>query len=197
MAYSAVQNSSAVTLEDCTCPICMSILIQPVTMPCTHELCMPCFRKTVEEANLCCPMCRLRIATWARLSTKQKTLVNEIRWKQIQTLFPEKVRRRQEGKDDDDGDLNDEDEPIHHPIVNIAEPGEIRKEYEEQLERLEKQREEERSKEEAESADLIKKLQREEEERARELERQAEEQRIKDEEIARKLAESAEVSVYL
>ncbi|KAK6195145.1 hypothetical protein SNE40_000629 [Patella caerulea] len=190
MACSIASTSSSSTLEDCICPICMYILIHPVTMPCQHELCMPCFKQNVEESSLLCPMCRTRIGTWARLSTKQNKLVNEKRWQEIQKLFPEKVQRRLQGIESEE----DEDEVLetfHHPIVNIAQPGEIRKEYEEQLQKLQKQREVEQSKEEAESAALIEKLQEEEEERQRELERQAEEQRLKDEELARQLSQAA------
>ncbi|XP_050389178.1 NKAP family protein [Patella vulgata] len=190
MACSIASTSSSATLEDCICPICMNILIHPVTMPCQHELCMPCFKQNVEESSLLCPMCRTRIGTWARLSTKQNKLVNEKRWQEIQKLFPEKVKRRLEGVESEE-DEDDVLETFHHPIVHIAEPGEIRKEYEEQLQKLQKQREVEQSKEEAESAALIRKLQLEEEERQRELERQAEEQRLKDEELARQLSQAA------
>lgn len=95
-------ETSRVSLEDCTCPVCMCILIEPVTMPCHHELCRPCFKQNVEEASLLCPMCRTRIGTWARHASKTKTLVNQQRWQQIQELFPKRVRLRLEGKDEED-----------------------------------------------------------------------------------------------
>ena len=89
------------SLEDCTCSICMSIMIYPVTMPCQHELCKPCFKHNVEESSLFCPLCRLRISTWTRHASRTNTLVNESRWKQIRKLFPERVQRRLDGKDED------------------------------------------------------------------------------------------------
>jgi hypothetical protein len=68
---------------------------------------MPCFKQTLEEASMTCPLCRVRIATWARRAAKSKSLVNEKRWEQIQKLFPERVQRRLNGQDEDT------DEEIH------------------------------------------------------------------------------------
>jgi hypothetical protein len=68
---------------------------------------MPCFEQTLEEASMTCPLCRVRIATWARRAAKSKSLVNEKRWAQIQKLFPERVQRRLNGQDEDT------DEEIH------------------------------------------------------------------------------------
>ncbi|KAJ8310795.1 hypothetical protein KUTeg_012660 [Tegillarca granosa] len=145
------------SIEDCMCPICMCIFVEPVTMPCTHTLCMPCFKKNVEEASLTCPMCRTRISVWARRASKNRKLINEKLWIDIQSLFPDKVKKRIDG-DDEEGV-----EVFMHPIINIAQPGEIRKEYEEQLQRLAEQREKEQQKEFEASEALIRKLQEEEE----------------------------------
>lgn len=46
-------------------------------------------------------MCRTRISSWVRKQSKINKLVNEKRWKEIKTLFPEKVRLRQEGFEED------------------------------------------------------------------------------------------------
>ena len=74
-------------------------------MPCEHELCLACFRQNVEEANFCCPMCRIRISTWARRAARNKTLVNEKRWKFIQEKFPEQVKNRLDGKEEEDEEM--------------------------------------------------------------------------------------------
>lgn len=103
-AASTSARSSKDSLDDCMCSICMSILIQPVTLPCGHELCMPCFKQTIEEASLTCPLCRIRISSWVRKATKTNSLVNQKRWEQIQKLFPIKVKKRLNGQDDDTDD---------------------------------------------------------------------------------------------
>lgn len=46
--------------SDVLCPICLSIFIEPVTMPCKHTLCMPCFQNNVAQSALACPLCRKR-----------------------------------------------------------------------------------------------------------------------------------------
>lgn len=95
-------NDISISLSDFTCPICLQILIEPVIMPCEHELCGPCFKKNVEEANFLCPLCRMRISSWARRNSRNGTLVNSKRWEQIQKLFPENCRKRLLGEDDED-----------------------------------------------------------------------------------------------
>lgn len=93
-------------LEDNICPICLYIFVQPVTMPCKHELCLDCFQQNVEEANFCCPMCRTRISTWARRAARNKELVNEKRWSAIKKAFPVQVRARLEGQEEEDAEMN-------------------------------------------------------------------------------------------
>lgn len=90
------------SFTDYMCPICLQILIEPVVMPCEHELCRPCFKKNVEEANFVCPLCRMRISSWARRNTRKGTLVDLKRWEQIQRLFPEKCQKRLRGEDEED-----------------------------------------------------------------------------------------------
>ena len=101
-------------LEDHTCPICMYLLIEPVTLPCEHELCLSCFQQNVQE-SLCCPMCRCRISSWVRRQARLNNLVNQERWKQIKTLFPEKVRQRLEGYEED-SNYDEEEEGNIFPL---------------------------------------------------------------------------------
>lgn len=90
---------------DCLCPICLEIFLEPVTLPCTHTFCKPCFLETVDKANICCPLCRKRVSTWARLNGRNKTLVNAELWRRIQDTFPTQCQRRLNGVDDDE-DMN-------------------------------------------------------------------------------------------
>ena len=92
------------SVADFLCPVCLQLLIEPVVMPCNHELCRDCFRQNVEEANLVCPLCRKRISSWARKSARDGTLVDQKRWQLIQKLFPERCKKRLQGEDDDDTD---------------------------------------------------------------------------------------------
>ncbi|XP_064615082.1 uncharacterized protein LOC135479218 isoform X2 [Liolophura sinensis] len=174
-------NMSKVALEDCICPVCMCILIEPVTMPCQHELCMPCFKQNVEEASLTCPMCRTRISVWARQAARNHNLINKTRWKQIQDLFPKKVQRRLEGKDDDSSE-----EVFCAPKPQIAEPGEIRKEYEEQLRKMREQR----RKEQEASERLIRELQEEEERKQQERKESLKTLESHDHELAQELSQA-------
>ena len=86
------------SLSDYKCTICLELLIEPVVMPCKHEVCRPCFRHNVEEGNFLCPICRKRIASWARKCNREGTLVNRKRWNLIQRLFPEKCLKRLKGE---------------------------------------------------------------------------------------------------
>ncbi|XP_053403361.1 E3 ubiquitin-protein ligase rnf168-like [Mercenaria mercenaria] len=167
-------------LEDNICPICLYIFIQPVTMPCEHELCLSCFKQNVEEANFCCPMCRTRISTWARRAARTKKLVNNERWEEIQKNFPEQIRKRQEGEEEEDPEMN-----ALNISIKLAEPGEIRNEYEQQLKKLQEQRAEERRREQEASERLIQEIQEEEKKRQEELKTLQE----RDEELAKQLSQ--------
>lgn len=49
-------------VEDVTCPICLEILVAPVTLRCGHTFCAHC-AQTLSKAfgrNALCPVCRQR-----------------------------------------------------------------------------------------------------------------------------------------
>ncbi|XP_062873182.1 E3 ubiquitin-protein ligase rnf168 [Trichomycterus rosablanca] len=166
---------------DYLCPICLEIFLEPVTLPCSHTFCKPCFLETVDKANICCPLCRKRVSTWARLNGRNKTLVNVELWKRIQEAFPTHCERRLNGIDDDE-----EVNPLL-PMPKVCQPGELRQEYEDQINKFV---EEKRALEEAErraSEEYIQRLLAEEEERVAEERKRQEERQLKDDEILARL----------
>lgn len=50
------ENIQNLSITDCSCPICLEILIEPVVLPCKHELCLPCFKDMMDQTNFLCPM---------------------------------------------------------------------------------------------------------------------------------------------
>ncbi|XP_006813205.1 uncharacterized protein LOC102803140 [Saccoglossus kowalevskii] len=184
LSSTTVVNMTDLQLSECLCPICMSILIEPVTMPCSHELCMPCFRENVEQANFTCPMCRVRISSWARKKTREKKLINQKRWESILSAFPEKCRRRIEGLEDES-----QDEEISSPSKpHLCEPGEVRREYEKEMKKLQELKKKEAAMEIRASEELIRQLQEEEKRQIEERKRSLQLQRLRDEELAKKLS---------
>ncbi|XP_071798024.1 uncharacterized protein [Asterias amurensis] len=178
-------NFSDLRLSDCKCPICMSILIEPVRMPCNHELCMPCFRQNVEEANFTCPMCRLRISNWARRCARENKLVDERRWRQIREAFPAQCQRRLAGEDEEE----EEEEVLDIiPGKRICEPGAIKQEYKEAVEKLKCERQQMAEIEIQKSEEYIAWLQREEVRLYEEQQNKLAQQQQLDEELARKMS---------
>ena len=108
----AVNNTS---ISEYKCLICMQLLIEPVVLPCKHEMCRPCFRTNVEQANFVCPLCRRRISSWARKGIREGTLVDQNRWNLIQKLFPKKCLKRLQGDDDES-----EDECMYIGLINCV-----------------------------------------------------------------------------
>ncbi|KAM6970122.1 E3 ubiquitin-protein ligase rnf168-like [Aplochiton taeniatus] len=160
---------------DCLCPVCLEIFIEPVTLPCEHTFCKPCFLETVDKANLCCPLCRKRVSTWARHNGRKKTLVNDELWRQVQASFPLQCQRRLSG-------VEEEEDCTSIPTPKVCEPGELRREYEDQITKL---AEEKRALEEAErraSEEYIQRLLAEEEDRLAEERRRQEEKQLEDDE---------------
>lgn len=71
-------------------------LLSCVCLRCVFQT---CFLESVDKATLCCPMCRKRVSTWARLNSRRKTLVDQRLWTEIQAQFPLLCQRRLSGQD--------------------------------------------------------------------------------------------------
>lgn len=143
--------------SDFMCPICLSILIEPVTMPCKHCLCKPCFDQNVEVTSLNCPFCKTRIGTWCRKSKKDNKIIDHKLWKIIQEDFPDEVRKRLEGLDDS---INEAEESFPClPIHNFCEEGEIKADFEKEMEKLQEDERKKREEEIKKSEEYIKQLQ--------------------------------------
>ncbi|KAI8430018.1 hypothetical protein MSG28_000464 [Choristoneura fumiferana] len=143
-----------IQLSDIICSICQSILLEPVTLPCHHNFCHCCFKGSIENNALCCPLCRLRIGSWLRTATKQEKIINIKLWDFIKSKFPREVNAKSLGED---VVLSQE-----QSRVLLSEPGEIRAEYEAELKRLQEERLQLEQKQLHESTVLIKKIQEEE-----------------------------------
>lgn len=148
-------NYNNLKLNDVLCPICRSILIEPVSLPCNHGFCSSCFENTIANTNLVCPLCRIRIGSWLRTSTKDNKLVNAVLWNAIQKEFPKQVKNKLAG-------IEEYPEEVPQPrTITVA--GEIRREYEAEKKKNELELQKEREAEEKASETLIKKLHDEEE----------------------------------
>ncbi|XP_063547363.1 uncharacterized protein LOC134754848 [Cydia strobilella] len=145
-----------IQLRDVICSICQSILLEPVTLPCFHNFCQSCFKSSIENNALCCPLCRLRIGSWLRTTTKQNKIINIKLWDVIKTKFANEVNIKLQGED-----LNLSQE---RSTVCLSAPGEIRAEYEAELKRLQAERLQQEQKQLEETTILIKKIQEEEDE---------------------------------
>ncbi|XP_024133735.1 E3 ubiquitin-protein ligase rnf168 [Oryzias melastigma] len=166
--------------EDCRCPVCLEILVEPVTLPCAHTFCKSCFLESVDKATLCCPLCRKRVSTWARQHSKNQTLVDQVLWTRIQTAFPLQCQRRLSGQDADDEDRL---APLWVPRVSL--PGELRQEYEDQVTKLMEERRQQDEEEQHASEEYIQRLLAEEEELLQQERRRKQE----DEQLAQLLSQ--------
>uniref|UniRef100_A0A8C4NDE2 RING-type E3 ubiquitin transferase n=1 Tax=Eptatretus burgeri TaxID=7764 RepID=A0A8C4NDE2_EPTBU len=121
-------------LDECVCSICLDIYVEPVTMPCQHTLCMPCFQENCAKVNLRCPMCRRRVSTWMRKAVRNAGLVNRSLWDRVRRSYPQLCQRRLNGQDS----IMDED--YYHSPPRLCEPGEMRQEFENMLRKYEEER---------------------------------------------------------
>lgn len=151
------RSTADVHLRDLMCPVCRGILIEPVTLPCTHNLCLRCLKGTFEHNSLSCPLCRVRVGSWLRNATKSETLVNHGLWELIRAKFPKEVENKHNGQE---GDLSLDADYAAKRILSAA--GEIHREYEAQLQMAEEEMRRQRQAEQIASEALIQKLQAEE-----------------------------------
>ncbi|NXG17118.1 RN168 ligase, partial [Grallaria varia] len=181
------KSKAPISLSDCLCQICMEILVEPVTLPCSHTLCNSCFQLTVEKASLCCPFCRRRVSSWARYNARRNTLINWELWEKIQKNYPEECERRINGQD------LEEEICVPKPQHQLSKPGELRQEYEAEISKVEAERRAHEQEENKASEEYIQRLLAEEEEEHRLAEqrrREMEKQLKQDEELAWQLSNS-------
>nr|XP_020745297.1 E3 ubiquitin-protein ligase RNF168 isoform X2 [Odocoileus virginianus texanus] len=182
----AVPKDAIPSLLECQCQICVEILFEPVTLPCNHTLCKPCFESTVEKANLCCPFCRRRVSSWARYRNRTNSLVNMELWEIIQKHYPKECKLRAAGQESEE--IVDD----YQPVRLLSKPGELRREYEEEISKVEAERRACEEEENKASEEYIQRLLAEEEaeekRQAEERHREMEEQLKSDAELARRLS---------
>ncbi|KAK2846442.1 hypothetical protein Q5P01_009441 [Channa striata] len=166
------------SVDDCRCPVCLEIFIEPVTLPCSHTFCKACFLESVDKATLCCPMCRKRVSTWARQHSRNNTLVNQNLWRRIQLCFPLQCQCRLSGQEAED------DTGVSVCSPRLSKPGELRKEYEDQITKLTEEKQALEEEQRAASEEYIQQLLAEDEEVLQEEKRRKED----DEKMARLLS---------
>jgi hypothetical protein len=138
------------------CPICLEILFEPITMPCNHRMCKPCFAKNLELTNLHCPFCKKRIATWCRRAKNVDSLIDQKLWTRIQDDFANEIGKRMKGN----GSTLFNEGGFSHDFS--YEDGAIGKEFEEQIKQLRVEEELRRDRELVQSQKLINAIQLEE-----------------------------------
>ncbi|XP_011338805.1 E3 ubiquitin-protein ligase RNF169 isoform X2 [Ooceraea biroi] len=154
---SVSRTNADVNLRDLMCPVCRGILIEPVTLPCTHNLCLRCLKGTFEHNSLSCPLCRVRVGSWLRNATKTETLVNHGLWQLIRAKFPKEVENKHNGEE---RDVSLDADYAANRILSAA--GEIHREYEMQLQMAEEEMRRRRQVEQMASEALIQKIRAEE-----------------------------------
>ncbi|EPQ08713.1 E3 ubiquitin-protein ligase RNF168 [Myotis brandtii] len=87
-----------------------------------------------EKGNLCCPFCRCRVSSWTRYHTRRNSLINKELWEIIQKHYPKECKLRASGQELED--TVDDYQPVHL----LSKPGELRREYEEEISKVEAER---------------------------------------------------------
>ncbi|XP_021399704.2 E3 ubiquitin-protein ligase RNF169 [Lonchura striata] len=131
----AEEEQDAVVLSVAECPVCRQALVEAVTPPCRHSLCLACFQRCLQGPGLCCPLCRSRLSTRARRQQAELAATTAA------------------GAAGGERRLPDQDFIFRAPI-KLSKAGELREEYESQLRKLR----EEKLQEEKTSEDLVHKF---------------------------------------
>ncbi|CAL4122912.1 unnamed protein product, partial [Meganyctiphanes norvegica] len=139
---------------------CLTLIVEELSMSLTRPLYTP--QDDDEDDDNGGMLRRHPISIWVRHATKAGNLIDVRLWQHIQEKFREKVEARLQGTEESD------DDEIIVPHICVSGPGEIRAEFEAQLERERKEAEERKRQEEEASAKLIKMLQEEENRKLRE-----------------------------
>lgn len=77
--------------NDFECGLCLSLLCEPVTIPCGHSFCQTCLTSALEQSKKQCPTCRAVCNVDPENMQISLTIANV-----AQKLFPEEYRKRKE-----------------------------------------------------------------------------------------------------
>lgn len=90
----ASQKLASQLQEDVTCPICMEILQDPVTIDCGHNFCLHCITQVGEiSKNMKCPLCKCSVD---KNNFRPNKLLASLAEK-IQTMNPADIQQEKEG----------------------------------------------------------------------------------------------------
>ena len=128
-------------LDAVGCEICLEILYEPITMPCAHRLCKPCFNTNFDMTSMHCPFCKKRLSTWRRKAKNVDELIDQKLWKRIQTDFPTEIEKRLAG----DGTTLFREDGFTHDF--IFENGVLGKELQDQAQKFQAEESRRRSRE--------------------------------------------------
>jgi len=78
----------SLTLDDVLCPICLHILIRPLSLHCGHSFCALCVRPVLARRQPRCPLCR------SDAGVDQNVSVNRLLAKLIGNLYPREISVR-------------------------------------------------------------------------------------------------------
>lgn len=177
------------SFDDVMCPICLDIVIEPVTMSCNHELCKECYMEHFKTCDFFCPICKKRLSTWARKAIATGTLVNEKKWLLVQKKYPDLVKNRRNGNTNL---VFLQCKRQNNIGTKISKPGEVNAEYTAMREQWLLQESAQKRIDEEASLKLIEKIQ---EEEKKELERARLQQQKADERLAIQLSRDLEMKV--
>ncbi|XP_028641304.1 E3 ubiquitin-protein ligase TRIM31 [Grammomys surdaster] len=89
----AGQQLASQLQEEVTCPICMDILQEPVTIDCGHNFCLQCISQVGETSkNIQCPLCKLSVSKDTFRPNKLLASLAE----KIQTIDPADIQPEME-----------------------------------------------------------------------------------------------------
>src|SRR5688572_30136092 len=82
--------------EEFECPLCLKLLAEPVSVPCSHNFCKLCLQRTLQEHKPQCPVCRSNLSFLNPEDLRPNLIIQSVMQNIFKDRYDERLKEAEE-----------------------------------------------------------------------------------------------------